>query len=395
MPKLADKRICTGCTACASVCPERCIEMEADQYGFMYPKVDTERCVGCGRCEKTCPVLGHGSTEKSKKTAVYAAYSQNTEMRMASSSGGIVSELAEEILRRGGLVFGAAYTQDFSVEHICVSSSSELAKLRGAKYTQSNLKDTYNKIAAALQGGRKVLFIGTPCQTAGLKAFLRAPSPDLCTVDFVCHGVPSPEAWKKYVRFRADADNEGRLPEKIDLRSKHTGWSRYQYSNLYEYGGGKRYSAKSGEDLFMRLFVGDYINRESCGVCPFKGVERVSDFTVGDFWGIWDVAPEMDDNRGTSVVAVHTQMGKELFQAISGRIVCREISAARAFQQNPSMLCPSPARSSRTQVLDLTAEGKFPQAAAVLEQGEKEGFPSKIKRKTVKLLLRVKNKHLF
>mgnify|MGYP001132580802 CR=1 FL=1 len=167
MPKLADKKICTGCTACASVCPERCIAMEADQYGFMYPKVDTavidwNKCVGCGRCEKTCPVLCHGSTEQSKKTTVYAAYSQNTEMRMASSSGGIVSELAEEILRRGGLVFGAAYTQDFSVEHICVSSSNELAKLRGAKYTQSNLKDTYNKIAAALQGGRKVLFIGTP-----------------------------------------------------------------------------------------------------------------------------------------------------------------------------------------------------------------------------------------
>ena len=358
MPKLVTHEYCTGCTACASVCPKGCITMAADQNGFIQPVIDAERCVECGLCEKTCPVETPLPVAKTEPKA-YAAYSKDETVRMQSSSGGIFTEIAKAILANGGVVFGAAYNARFDVVHICVNSEAALAKLRGAKYAQSDLRGIFVKVKAMLDNGQQVLFSGTPCQVGGLKAYLRKDYVNLVTVDFVCHSVPSPMAWQEYVKYRAQQDNSGNLPQSIDLRSKTTGWSRYQYSNLFRYNDGSVHAAKSGESLYMKLFVRGYINRESCNNCRFKGYNRVSDLTIGDFWGIWDIAPEMDDNKGTSVVMVQSDRGSELLRNLTDRLVIRSVSLEEASCQNQAILKASPLNIRRSDALALIKEGKI------------------------------------
>jgi coenzyme F420-reducing hydrogenase beta subunit len=214
-------------------------------------------------------------------------------------------------------------------------------------------------VKAILDNGQQVLFSGTPCQVGGLKAYLRKDYANLVTVDFVCHSVPSPMAWQEYVKYRAQQDNSGNPPQSIDLRSKTTGWSRYQYSNLFLYDDGSTHAAKSGESLYMKLFVGGYINRESCDNCRFKGYNRVSDLTIGDFWGICDVAPEMDDNKGTSVILVQSDRGAELLQKLADRLVIRSVSLEEASRQNQAMLKVSAPATQRTDALARIKEGRI------------------------------------
>lgn len=358
MPNLATKEYCTGCTACASVCPRICIAMTADENGFLYPVIDADKCVSCGLCEKVCPVISPPKKPESEPLA-YAAYSRDERMRLESSSGGVFTELAKAVLEAGGAVFGAAYNEQFEVVHICVESEAELTKLRGAKYAQSDLCGIFSDVKAKLEAGQRVLFSGTPCQVGGLKAFLRKNYENLLTVDFVCHSVPSPMAWREYVKYRAEQDNGGKMPATINLRSKQTGWSRYQYSNLFQYGDGVAHAAKSGDSLYMKLFVGGYINRESCANCQFKGYSRVSDLTIGDFWGIWDIAPEMDDNKGTSVILVQSERGAELLKQISEQLVLKPVTPEEASLQNQAMLKSSAPNAQQPEILDLIKTGRI------------------------------------
>ena len=358
MPKLAEKEYCTGCTACASVCPKRSITMVPDENGFLCPSVETDKCIGCGLCEKSCPVM----TPLGIATALpraYAAYSKDETVRRESSSGGVFTEIARTVLKGGGAVFGAAYNERFEVGHICVETERDLAGLRGAKYAQSDLQGVFPHVKDRLDRGQQVMFSGTPCQVGGLMAYLHKPYENLLTVDFVCHSVPSPMAWKEYVKYRSQQDNEGDLPESINLRSKETGWSHYQYSNLFEYANGKKYTARSGESLYMKLFVGGYINRESCTNCQFKGYKRVSDLTIGDFWGIWDIAPEMDDNKGTSVVLVQSEHGAKMMEGLKDKLVQKSVTLEEASRQNGAMLNPMASNNLRTEALDCIRAGEI------------------------------------
>ena len=205
--KLAKLNQCTGCQACASACPRACIRMERDEDGFLRPVAQTSNCVDCGLCEVSCPIMSPPALSENDPTA-YAAYSRDEKLRVESSSGGIFSELALEVLKQHGAVFGAAYDDHFKVIHVCVEKPEELAKLRGAKYAQSDLCDTFLKIKKRLEGKQLVLFSGTPCHVAGLKAFLHKEYGNLICVDFVCHGVPSPTAWQQYVKYQAQTDGK-------------------------------------------------------------------------------------------------------------------------------------------------------------------------------------------
>lgn len=373
MPQLAKHDMCTGCLACVFSCPRHCLNIEIDEYGFSFPGLfDQEHCINCGVCEKSCPVLNH--KELYKSTRAFAAYSLNTDIRSDSSSGGIFSELALEIIDQGGYVYGASYDENFKIHHICVDSKEKLGLLRGAKYAQSNLHNCFERIKKQVKEGKPVLFSGTPCQIAGLKSFLNKDYNNIFFVDFVCHGVPSPMVWEKYVKYRAESDNEGKMPVKINLRSKHTGWSHYKYSNLFIYDNNVRYSVESGSDLFMKLFVGDYINRESCSNCQFKGFKRQSDITIADFWGIWDVRPGMDDGKGTSAVLVHSKKGKQLFNNISKRIKFEEVSFEEISQQNPSILISSKANKMRESILTMIQEGKIEEVKLMLLRKSKKSF---------------------
>lgn len=355
---LCEPELCTGCTACASICPKGCITMAPDENGFLCPVVEAEKCVGCGLCEKSCPVISPMRATMTLPRA-YAAYSLDEVIRLDSSSGGVFTEIARSVLKDGGAVFGAAYNERFEVCHICAESETELARLRGAKYAQSDLQDVFAQVKERLDRGQQVLFSGTPCQVSGLMAYLRKPYENLLTVDFVCHSVPSPMAWQAYVTYRAQQDNGGNLPESINLRSKETGWSRYQYSNLFEYANGKKHTARSGESLYMKLFVGGYINRESCTNCQFKGYKRVSDLTIGDFWGIWDIAPEMDDNKGTSVVLVQSERGAKMMERLKDKLEQKPVTLEEASQQNGAMLDPMASNNLRTEALDYIRAGEI------------------------------------
>lgn len=357
MPKLASRNNCVGCTACMSSCPKQCIEMRNNFDGFSYPVfISLSECVECGCCEKACPIL-KDTAYKSKELSAYAALSIDKTIRMESSSGGVFTELTKKIICQNGVVYGAVYNEQFEVQHCCIDTEDGLKSIRGAKYSESNLDTTFVDVSSRLKQGQKVLFSGTPCQVAGLKEYIKKEYDNLYCVDFVCHGVPSPMVWKAYVEYRAKQDADGELPKAINLRSKNTGWSNYQYSNVFEYENGKQHSILSSDSLFMKLFVGDYISRPSCENCKFKGYNRVSDITLGDFWGIWDIDPEMDDNKGTSVVLIQSEKGQALWNEISDKIKFKEVSLEQASQQNPSMLVSSKSNPKREEVLKQIREG--------------------------------------
>ena len=368
MPELASKHHCTGCTACVNSCPYQCIQMKTDEVGFMFPKiVDISQCISCGVCESICPVRKEKELVKCV-TIAYAAYTKNEYTRLQSSSGGIFSELAISVLKAGGTAYGASYYENGVVRHIQIDNRDDIGKLRGAKYSQSILGYSFQTIKKILDTEKIVLFSGTPCQVAGLKSFLRRDYENLICIDFVCHGVTSPIVWDKYIQYRAENDNNGIRPKTINLRSKESGWSRYSYSVEFVYSDGKRYLCKNDSDSFMRLFVGDYILRECCDDCLFKGYDRTSDITLADFWGIWDIDPKMDDNKGTSLILTHTSKGEKLFKTIAENIKCKQVTLEQASYKNQSMLKSAVHKDSRSVVLKTIAENDFGVAIPLIQE---------------------------
>lgn len=349
MPQLAKSNLCTGCTACASVCPRDCITMMPDAGRFLHPVVDEESCIGCGLCEQACPVQSPGKLTHSP--AALAVKSRDDASRMASTSGGIFVELARDILAKGGAVFGAAYNEHFRVVHICVEKEADLDRLRGAKYSQSDLSDSFRDVKRRLENGQQVLFSGTPCQVLGLRSFLRRDYENLLLVDLVCHSVPSPLVWEKYLEYISG----GKTLTAVNLRCKDTGWSRYGYSNRFDFSDGSSRLDRSADSIYMKLFGGGWITSPACSDCPAKGYARVSDLTLGDFWGIWDIAPEMDDNRGTSVVLVQTEKGRAAIAGMEQKAVTLE----EASRENPAILHAAAANPQREQIMMLAAEGAF------------------------------------
>lgn len=359
MPTLANMNLCVGCTACVSKCPKHCLNMVYDDVGFAYPKLtNTEQCKKCNLCERACPILNKIEIED-ENTRAFAAFSLDNQIRLESSSGGIFTELALQVLAKNGVVYGAAYNDKWMVEHIAVDSIEKLHKLRGAKYAESRLEGVFTEIERHLNNKREVLFSATPCQVAGLKAFLKCDYSSLLCVDFVCHGIPSPLVWEKYIYERKRADGEMEMPCLINQRSKHTGWSRYSYSSVIEYPDGRKYSAVSSEDLFMKLFCNDYISRKSCHSCAFKGYDRISDITLGDFWGIWDIAPEMDDGKGTSLVLIHSEKGRKAFSNLGNRIKYRDTTLEEASKENLALLCAALEKKERENVLGEIKNGNL------------------------------------
>lgn len=350
---------CNGCTACSSICPKKCIEMKENVDGFLYPAVNKNNCISCGLCDKVCPV--NNDIKLNDVPSAYAAINKNKEERLNSSSGGVFSLIANYILAKNGYVVGAAYNDKFEVEHIIIDSKEELHKLRGAKYSQSRLESVFDKIKELLANDHYVLFSGTPCQVGGLKSYLRKDYEKLVLIDTVCHGVPSPLVWKKYVEYRSKRDNKGKMPNAINLRSKSSGWSRYNYSIEFDYDK-KLYSKVNGQDPYMKAFVGNYCLRESCYDCSFKSIQRVSDFTLGDYWGIWNQNPEMDDNKGTSLLLVHSIKGNRILEYIKNQLDSVPVDLKESIKENPSMIKSSPINKDRNIFIGIVIKEGFKQA---------------------------------
>lgn len=317
------KSDCCGCTACKLACPVQCIRMEPDTEGFSYPVISAEDCIHCGKCEMVCPILNPLTPQG--RTQTFVGYAKEDAVRRNSSSGGIFTLAAAYVLRRGGVVFGAAFDEHFGVRHICVESEAELHRLRGSKYVQSNLDDTFAQVKKCLSDDRWVLFTGTACQIAGLKKYLGKEQEKLLTIDVLCHGVPSPKIWKQYLQEQQKAF--GAEITSVHLRDKALGWKLFSVRMQFE--NGREYAVPFPEDPFMKLFLANIDLRPSCHDCRFKGFPRVSDITIGDCWGIDNQMPEMDDDRGTSVIIVHTRKGEELLGAIQSELVLKEAAMDR------------------------------------------------------------------
>lgn len=325
---------CTGCGSCAAACPFRCIEMQSDREGFRQPVIDMVKCVDCHRCEAACPLIN--KRPENEMPAAYAVKNRDDSIRAGSSSGGVFSALAHRIIADGGAVCAAVYDEDFSVVHRIAYSMEELDRFRGAKYVQSIAEHCFPEIRELLKSGRQILFVGTPCQCAGLHAYLGNTSPNLVLVDMICHGVPSPAVWKSYLAERRRMDADGDALCEINLRDKHTGWSKYAYSVLMRYGNGSAYMVPQGEDWYMRGFTGNLFLRRSCEDCGFKGIHRCTDFTLGDYWGIWDAYPKFDDNKGISLVWIHSGLGRKLWSRICGELDYIPTSIGESIRENTS-----------------------------------------------------------
>lgn len=353
---LTEKVRCCGCGSCAVVCPKNCITMVADSEGFRYPVIDNAKCVHCGACEKACPIISHVPPNG----APSALGAQNTDdsVRQSSSSGGVFTALALDVFARGGRVCAAVYNSDFSVCHVIADSADQLSGMRGAKYAQSRAEYCFPEIRALLQKEIPVLFVGTPCQTAGLRAYLGREHEGLLIVDMVCHGVPSPKVWQQYLKERNSLDAPGCALRSVNLRSKSTGWSRYGYSVEMEYTDGTIHSTPQGQDIFMRGFVSNLYLRPSCTECTFKGVQRCSDLTLGDYWGIWDQYPDFDDDKGTSLLLIHTEKGQDVWDRISVQFRCLDVTVQEAITQNPSSVRASIPHPNREEFFRGMEAGK-------------------------------------
>lgn len=325
-------QVCCGCTACLSVCPKQCISMKQDKEGFLYPTVDENLCINCESCVKTCPF--HAPYDSHKPIATYAAYNKDETVRMQSSSGGVFSLLATKIIQEGGVVFGAKYTSDWQVEIVPAKTMDELEAFRGSKYFQANVGTSFRQAKQYLKEDRKVLFSGTPCQVAGLRHYLRRDYDNLLCVDFVCHGVPSPKVWNLYLREVTEADRK--VVKDVKFRDKPNGWKRYNFTLDYQEDD-KEYSISSynGENHFMRAFLSDMILRLSCYSCQAKSGRSHSDITIGDYWGINNVHPEMDDDKGTSLIMIHTDKGVDYLNL--SQLVYTKSTYESGLRHNPAI----------------------------------------------------------
>ena len=344
MIHIDEKRECSGCTACACSCPQGCISMQKDEEGFKYPVVDESRCTGCGLCEKVCPVLtgqaiGDAETE-SHGARAFGGWHSDGKIRYDSSSGGVFTLLAEHIINEGGIVFGCALDDGMRAVHIGVETVGELYHLRGSKYVQSDIGDTYTRVKDAVSSGRKVLFVGTPCQAAGLYSYMGKRTYDrLYIVDFICHGVPSPMVFDGYIRDM-ERTNGSRMMS-FRFRNKDHGWNQtgLHMGTFAEFENKKKVRKfPAFMDSYMNGFLDSISLRPYCYSCRFKGLPReYSDFTLGDFWGVNRVDRSLNDKKGTSLVLVHTSHGMELWNRVSDRFCGKEVDVDAAISRNVSL----------------------------------------------------------
>ena len=326
---------CCGCGACVQICPQKCIALVENDRGFLVPKVDEKKCINCGLCKKICPEI----TEKidlNKVNKAYAAIIKDTEQHKKSTSGGIFYILAKKILQEGGVVFGAVWTNVDEVSHIAVEKVHDLIKLSQSKYVQSNTKNTFIETQKCLQENKKVLYSGTACQIAGLKNYLGKDYQNLYTVEIACHGVPSQGVFKKYIKWRENQVNSKMVEYSFRNRDKHPGGEHYKAKAKFINGKTKYYSIY--KDPYYSAFLNGITLRETCYECKYKNEDRISDFTLGDFWGIEKEKKKFPAYYGCSAVLINTEKAEKLFEKVKNEIICEQVDKNAIYSHNKSLI---------------------------------------------------------
>lgn len=363
-----NKRDCSACSACLAACPKQAIRMEPDENGFLYPQIDGALCVGCGLCERVC-AYQHGPRRASEKET-YAAAAQDADLKQ-SASGGLFASLAQAVLVQGGVVVGCAMEQEdgqLIARHVAVTELHDLPRLKGSKYVQSEIGTIYRDVREQLKAGKTVLFSGTPCQAAGLRGFLQKEYDNLFVVDIVCHGVPSLQFFRDYLRL-TEKKTGGRIVD-FRFRDKSTGWKLHGCMTVETADDQTRaVYFEPEESSYYQMFLNSYTYRENCYTCPYAGENRPGDVTIGDFWCVDLVHPEVltqqggrfDAQEGVSCLIVNSVRGKALL-ARFGQGIARETSSyEQAAKYNAQLTRPSVLKEERAQVLALYREGGYAQ----------------------------------
>lgn len=331
MIEITDKTQCCGCSACAAICPKQCITMTEDEEGFLYPTVNKEECVNCNACISVCSIQRPAKEVRTKQIG-YLMQHKDEAIRMESSSGGAFSAIAFSVIEQNGVVFGAAYDENFHVIHRYVETKEQIQLFRNSKYVQSTLRDCFHEVKSFLEAGRLVCFSGTPCQVEGLVRYLKKPYENLLLVDVVCHGVGSPMIWEKYLEYQNVIENR---IDSIRFRDKYYG---YKYSTMTLIRGGKKiYHAGAQKDPMLRAFFSDICDRPACYQCAFKKRYRISDITLWDCFSVYDFANEMDDDKGTTRVLCHSEKGVNAINATLKMLNYREIDPDRLVKGSKEM----------------------------------------------------------
>lgn len=326
MINITDKTRCTGCTACMNVCPSGCIQMREDAEGFLYPVADMSACISCGGCLSVCPF------NLSSDNMPRRAFAVRTPHEDTSSSGGAVSWLSDRWIAEGGVVYGAAFDEDLTVCHIKADSSEALQRLKTSKYVQSRLDGIFASVRRALDDGERVLFIGTPCQVAGLKSFLGNEScGNILTIQLACHGVPAPKLWKRYLESVNKMAGDKVL--NVNFRDKSAGWKNYRIAFQ---GTSSHMSRAFDKDTYMLAYLQNLSLRPSCYHCDFRA-NVYADILAGDFWNISEVLPEQDNGRGVTLVAAGSEKGQEIIErtfVAAGQVLSAPVPLEKATVRN-------------------------------------------------------------
>ena len=379
MINIQEKYMCDGCHACYNICPKDAINMEVDKEGFWYPRVDKEKCVYCNKCEKVCPILNKKQIKSLKKA--YACYNLDETVRLKSSSGGIFSILAYDTIKNDGVVFGAKFDKDFNVVHDYIEDIEGLSQFRGSKYVQSNIGTSFKEAKKFLDCGRRVLFSGTPCQIAGLKSYLKKDYENLVTVDLICHGVPSPMVWQRYIK---ELSGSKKLTY-MTFRDKSKGWNNGVLKYIFE--DGSEVNENYEKSIYIKGFIENCFLRPSCYNCNFKTLNRESDFTIGDFWGIDLILPKLDDNKGISLCFVHTSKAENILKNIKKNIYLCKVDIDESIRKNPCAIYSVDLLANRKKFFKYMNESTISEA---IDKSLYKNILEKINEKH--LLRRTKNK---
>ena len=337
MINIKEKKDCCGCGACVQKCPLKCISLITDHEGFAYPQTDVQKCIQCGLCIKICPVIN----QKKERIPLECNAAQNLDKRelSQSSSGGLFIILAKYVLSQKGVVVGVVFDENWGVKHVASQNEECIRKMMGSKYVQSDTCETFRETEKYLKKGVLVLYSGTPCQIAGLKQFLHIEYSNLITLDFICHGVPSPLVWQRYLHELNNSNIEN-----IEFRNKaERGWKKYSIVIKRKSSSSIKNSIVCSEkhhnNLFMKGFLSDLILRPSCYDCPVKSLKSGSDITIADFWSVERVLPQwVDDDKGTSLLLINTEKGISCFQQICDKMKLQSMDYKSVLEYNSSLI---------------------------------------------------------
>lgn len=357
MKVICNKEQCCGCGACEQICPKHCIALIDDNEGFLYPRIDEQKCIQCGQCERVCPSNYIDYIDDKIKNA-YVGFAKDNNLRIDSSSGGVFGLLAKSIIEEHGVVYGAAFDRDYSVHHIRVDNKNDMFQLQESKYLQSRIENTFQQVKEDLNSGRTVLFSGTACQVAGLKRFIGTKNGKLLAVDILCHGVPSPLIWKLYLNYLAEQYHS--QISQVHFRNKRDGWKHYAID--IQFRNNTNYHVPHNSDIFIQTFLSNVCLRPSCYHCQYKKLNRLSDITLGDAWGIKKIMKELDDDLGTSIIISHSELGESYLRKISSMMMIKrgEVDLFVPPRSDSRVSVPrNPKRNQFFRKANIYAEGVF------------------------------------